>query len=183
VKATNTIVFLGENTLGSHRVLPLLNEITWSRTWETKIEREAAVEKRKTFKQRLISISKAKGMTSEGFYGDIATRPFWTRIWIVQEVVLSRNPIIMFDDHEVLWDNFANSSWILDTIVQDVFPEIGTDPQGLANLKSIHNIREIYKFKNSNYRFVIYWSAFEGRNRQIRETWSMVYLAYSKCLS
>ena len=96
---------------------------------------------------------------------------------------LSRNPIIMFDDHEVLWDNFANSSWILDTIVQDVFPEIGTDPQGLANLKSIHNIREIYKFKNSNYRFVIYWSAFEGRNRQIRETWSMVYLAYSKCLS
>ena len=98
VKATNTIVFLGENTLGSHRVLPL-NEITWSRTWETKIEREAAVEKRKTFKQRLISISKAKGMTSEGFYGDIATRPFWTRIWIVQEVVLSRNPILVKKSH------------------------------------------------------------------------------------
>jgi Heterokaryon incompatibility protein (HET) len=145
VKATRTIVFLGNDTLGTYWNLPILKEITWGQTWETDKERQAGIETKTKFKQRLATTDGVKGMLSEGFYGDIATRPFWTRIWIVQEVVLSRNPIIMFGDHEVPWDGFADSSSILDTVVQDMFPEISTEAHGLANMKAIQIIREIYK--------------------------------------
>jgi hypothetical protein len=102
MKATRTIVFLGDDSLGTHWILPILKEITWSQTWKTDEERQVRIETKTKFQQQLSTTRGVKGMLSEGFYGDIATRPFWTRMWIVQEVVLSRNPIIMFGDHEVL---------------------------------------------------------------------------------
>jgi hypothetical protein len=145
MKATRTIVFLGDDSLGTYWILPILKEITWSQTWKTDEERQARIEAKIKFQQRLSTTRGVKGMLSEGFYGDIATRPFWTRMWIVQEVVLSRNPIIMFGDNEVPWDSFADSSWILDQVVRDIFPEISTELHGLANMKTIQTIREIYK--------------------------------------
>jgi hypothetical protein len=44
VKATRTIVFLGNDTLGTYWNLPILKEITWGQTWETDKERQAGIE-------------------------------------------------------------------------------------------------------------------------------------------
>jgi hypothetical protein len=144
-KATRTIVFLGEESLGPYWILPIIKEITWGRTWDTDEENQIRMARTQQFKNRLATTSGIKGMLSQGFYDDIANRPYWTRVWVVQEVALSRNPIIMFGDKEMPWDDFADAAWILDEIVREIFPEISTESHGLANLKTIQSIRDMSK--------------------------------------
>lgn len=146
-QATRTIVFLGEETVGTRGMLPILEEMTWDQRWgiDEEITTPFSIESKANFKQRLATTSRAEGSLSAGFYDDIAARPFWTRIWIVQEVVLSKNPAIMLGDQEITWDWFADRSSILDSIVQEIFPEISTDSSGLSNLNVIQNIRRLHK--------------------------------------
>lgn len=144
-RATKTIVFLGDETVGTSWILPLLEEITWSQEWTLSGESQAVIEAETKFKQRLASTNQIKGILSNGLYDDIALRPFWTRIWIVQEVVLSKNTTIMIGAHEVSWDWFADRIGILNSIALEIFTAISTEPSGLANLDTIQNIRGLRK--------------------------------------
>jgi hypothetical protein len=40
-------------------------------------------------------------------YLDIATRPYWSRLWIIQECVLGRNVILQRGHHSLDWDSFC----------------------------------------------------------------------------
>jgi hypothetical protein len=55
-------------------------------------------------------------------------RPWFTRLWVIQEVVLSINPYVKCGKVEALWDDFA--AWCLDLEVSGILRWLESDAEG-----------------------------------------------------
>ena len=79
------------------------------RDWEdedgAKLVREARAQLVKT----LSTDKNVQKMLQRGLYDDIAQRPFWFRIWIVQEVAVSPEVVVQCGPDEMRWEDFANA--------------------------------------------------------------------------
>ncbi|KAN0091701.1 Heterokaryon incompatibility protein (HET) domain containing protein [Hyaloscypha variabilis] len=116
----------------------------------------------------------------------IAKRPWWTRVWIVQECLLpEKSPIIQCGGKTLLWDDFFEALWTIQreirhTAVSDVWshPSVvefynsaGISRTefsgGMPLLELLHVMRFEYAEKQRPYSFSMIMHAFLGRKATV----------------
>lgn len=88
--ASTTIVWLGEETEKSAIAMKFVNELSVP-----------------DFQQILVTSDLTREMEDERWQAlgqDIMKRSWWERVWVVQEVALSKNIIVLCGKHSVEWD-------------------------------------------------------------------------------
>lgn len=56
-----------------------------------------------------LSLMSINGISKEELwvlFADLCTDPYWTRTWIIQELLLARQVMIMYGTHSIEWDMF-----------------------------------------------------------------------------
>ncbi|KAH6669027.1 heterokaryon incompatibility protein-domain-containing protein, partial [Halenospora varia] len=81
--ATKSIIYLGESDRESERAIRAL---------------------RQPYPQHY----RAQDRLKDGIVATILQRPWFTRVWVLQELALSQNPIIQCGPHRVKWDKLGN---------------------------------------------------------------------------
>lgn len=107
--ASNTTVWLGEDSLWSGRLFDFLKSIDGTRTWANDAERTTALREDMRLRNQIATDEYVSRIVRWGLYGDIAQRDFWTRIWIVQEVAISVNVVVCCGRDRMGWNQFSDS--------------------------------------------------------------------------
>jgi hypothetical protein len=107
--ASQTVVWLGEDSLPSLRFFDFLKSVDSRRAWEDEDERKVVLQNQIRLQNQLATDKDVQNIVRRGLYGDIAQRDFWTRIWIVQEVAISFKVTIYCGSDRMSWDEFSNS--------------------------------------------------------------------------
>jgi hypothetical protein len=84
--ATQTLIWLGEGTPASDTVITFFNESGRCYATVSALLKDYELHKREW-----------------GCLQDILERPWWSRLWIVQEVIVSRRPLILCGDHSIIF--------------------------------------------------------------------------------
>lgn len=107
--STRTVVWIGEDSLWSHRLFEFLKLVDKSRGWKDDDERKVKVEGEIQFRRQLTIDKDLQKIVRRGLYENIAQRDFWTRIWIVQEVAIASEVIVYCGPDEMSWQDFSKS--------------------------------------------------------------------------
>ena len=110
--AASTIIWLGEETAHTHQALDVIqiaadrygfqstmegyDKFWWPNIPILKDDNEEAQMSLKSMKEKKVR--------------EIYDRPWFTRIWIVQEVILAKNPVIQIGSFELAWRSFINAT-------------------------------------------------------------------------
>jgi len=107
-KARRVLIWLGEATCDTGPVLALLATVA-ARSEEFGLEKEVTSWLRfgKTLKGEFEDVYGLMLTTRQVRLGDILGRPWFTRLWIVQEVVLALEAVLHVGEHELGWDIFT----------------------------------------------------------------------------
>jgi hypothetical protein len=84
-------------------------------------------------------------IVKDGFWLDIAARPFWKRTWVVQEVVLSEKVTVLCGSNRIGWAKLADAAWKLKNATQEVKQSFWDSIPGLTHLEWIDEIKKICK--------------------------------------
>ena len=108
--ARRAVVWLGDETLWSNRLFQFLKSMDKARGWEVGNEKSKTAFKssRAELQWRLSTDQHVQRIVERGLYGDIAQRPFWSRIWIVQEVALASDVVVQCGEDEMSWEDFSS---------------------------------------------------------------------------
>jgi hypothetical protein len=90
-------------------------------------------------------------LTTRGLFGDLLERPFWKRIWIVQEVVLGKSVTIICGPDEIPWQKFLDATWTLSEAFSSNVQNIGRN-SNLGSLGNLINIDSFRALKNPSVR-------------------------------
>jgi hypothetical protein len=107
--STRTVVWLGEDSFWSSRLFEFLKEVEDTRLWKDDNDRITKVKSQKRLLNQLKEDPEVLKLVQRALYEDIAQRDFWTRIWIVQEVVLSSEVKLCCGPNEMTWEKFSGS--------------------------------------------------------------------------
>jgi Heterokaryon incompatibility protein (HET) len=89
--ATRTVVFLGEASELSSPTINFIRSLKMKRQWNSSAEMEEFQHASENLAERVAKDEYLQILTTKGLFGDLLERPFWKRIWIVQEVVLGKS--------------------------------------------------------------------------------------------
>lgn len=107
--SSRTVIWLGEESVRSHRLFEFLKLIDTKRGWDDDDERVLKVQGQIQLQSQLVVDKDIQKTVRKGLYEDIAHRDFWTRIWVVQEVALASEVIVHCGHDEMPWEDFSNS--------------------------------------------------------------------------
>ena len=139
LQALSCVSWLGKGSEGCSRALEVLSDLSLYNL-RTREER--------------FNLMKAnrpnKGSFSIGFWRDLlelVSRPYWTRLWIIQEIALSHNNVsICCGDQKLLWPSFYDA---ITTIFSDIEWIIENASQKYDALGIVdHNIGQLYNSMN-----------------------------------
>ncbi|KAI8317499.1 Heterokaryon incompatibility protein 6, OR allele [Colletotrichum sp. SAR11_240] len=99
-RATNTAIWLGEASEGSDVAIKLLEEVNIRLQFTTEDDIDP-----KEFERRRLPEPKSKDWSA---LWDLLSRPWFTRVWIIQEVILSRDPWVACGDSLITWENLSS---------------------------------------------------------------------------
>jgi hypothetical protein len=109
--ASQTVAYLGPLTSGLQLVLPLFKLIEWDEDRPPWVIRSPTDDRLLNY---LLPLAPdIQGMIMAGLWEDLLERPYWSRIWIVQEIALSANPIIVFGRETIPWKLFEYGTNVL----------------------------------------------------------------------
>lgn len=66
---------------------------------------------------------------------NLITRPYFRRLWIIQEIALSHNAIILCGSHQISWSQFSSGA-----LSRSLLRELGNSAYGSLELQQIHSI-------------------------------------------
>ncbi|KAK8045867.1 hypothetical protein PG996_013931 [Apiospora saccharicola] len=75
---------------------------------------------------------------------DMLQREWWTRVWIIQELCLSKNPVLLIGRREVDWDDFSKKLAFLSqawNLVRNIGPDRALGSNILINSRALIAIR------------------------------------------
>ena len=111
------VVWLGEETYWTARVFEFLKAMDKARGWGTGNEdsKRAFRKSSAELQEKLSTDETVQRIVEKGLYGDIAQRPFWSRIWIVQEVAVAYDVLVQCGTDVMGWEDFSNAvcKWFL----------------------------------------------------------------------
>ncbi|KAG9500958.1 hypothetical protein J7337_006639 [Fusarium musae] len=94
---------------------------------------------------------------------DIYTRPWFGRVWMLQEVALSRNPRVVIGHHETLWDSIGDTAGLVNMSgaligLFTVGSESETAPliYSLVHAAGLHVTRQWLQDKDSRYKEALF---------------------------
>ncbi|KAF0319297.1 heterokaryon incompatibility protein [Colletotrichum asianum] len=99
-RATNTAIWLGEASEGSDVAIKLLEEVNIRLQFTTEDDIDP-----KEFERMRLPEPKSKDWSA---LWDLLSRPWFTRVWIIQEVILSRDPWVACGDSLITWENLSS---------------------------------------------------------------------------
>lgn len=109
--ARRVVVWLGDETYWSNRLFVFLRSMDKARGWVPGNEdSEKAFRRSRAELQKTLSTDQdVRRIVERGLYGDLAQCPFWSRIWIVQEVAVAPDVLVQCGTDEVSWVDFSNA--------------------------------------------------------------------------
>ncbi|OBT67663.1 hypothetical protein VE03_03431 [Pseudogymnoascus sp. 23342-1-I1] len=147
--ATRTVVWLGGESFWSLKLFEYLKSTTFKKGWDNEGERQLVIESQLQVQDQLATDEHVQKIIKRGLYNDLAQRPFWKRIWIVQEVVLASQVTILCGPDEMAWSSFALAIWNIDQIINVAMPSYNPAIGGLLNLETIDCLREIRNLRST----------------------------------
>ncbi|KAF5253427.1 hypothetical protein FANTH_1744 [Fusarium anthophilum] len=93
---------------------------------------------------------------------DIYTRPWFGRVWMLQEVALSRNPKVLIGHHEIAWDSVGDTAGLINmsgALIGLFTVGSGTETApliySLVHAAGLHVTRQWAQDKNSRYKEIL----------------------------
>ncbi|EQB47438.1 heterokaryon incompatibility protein [Colletotrichum gloeosporioides Cg-14] len=99
-RATNTAIWLGEASEGSDVAIKLLEEVNIRLQFTTEDDIDP-----KEFERMRLPAPESKDWSA---LWDLLSRQWFTRVWIIQEVILSRDPWVACGDSLITWENLSS---------------------------------------------------------------------------
>lgn len=110
-KASKVLIWLGEAADGSDAVMKVLTHGLTKRPafarWVDKLKNTPERPRMYKFKRRWEDNLKDWDFTHHFLL--LCQRPYWTRTWVVQEIVLAKELVVHCGSYFVTWDQFSNS--------------------------------------------------------------------------
>lgn len=167
--ARETIVWLGEGTPAAERAMPKLEAMAGPTAGAE--ERILDWGRTQTFGDAFVADNEEQlarnglpPMTSNDWtdIGDIVSRAWFGRVWIIQEVALSRNPTILIGPHALPWSTLGNAALIvLGSNAMTALYGLDNGGQnhklveGLVFASNLHTLREWCRGDESPFKDVI----------------------------
>jgi hypothetical protein len=149
--ATRTVVFLGEASELSTPTINFIKSLKIKWQWNSSVEMEEFQRAGQNLAERVATDEHLQILTTKGLFGDLLERPFWKRIWIVQEVVLGRSVTIICGPDEIPWQEFLDATWTLSEAFSSDVQNIGRN-SNLGSLGNLINIDSFRALKDPNVR-------------------------------
>ncbi|KAF9880376.1 heterokaryon incompatibility protein [Colletotrichum karsti] len=106
-RALNTAIWMGDTSDGSDAAVKLLDDINIRLQFTTEDDIDTEEFER-------LRLPKPESEEWKALW-DFLSRPWFTRVWIIQEVILSRDPWVVCGDSIMVWENLAGACMQLRT--------------------------------------------------------------------
>ncbi|KAL5324670.1 hypothetical protein ACEPPN_009218 [Leptodophora sp. 'Broadleaf-Isolate-01'] len=114
-QAKTVLCWIGEEKNQTHNAFRIISSI--AEAFHVKIPgtEESFVEAGKPFPEIVLDEDLVDEIQGDGWLAvvDVFTRPYFGRIWVVQEIVLSKNAVIICGSNQIPWRDFLNVSKVI----------------------------------------------------------------------
>ncbi|KAH7370371.1 heterokaryon incompatibility protein-domain-containing protein [Rhexocercosporidium sp. MPI-PUGE-AT-0058] len=110
-RASKVVVWLGDSTLASRAAFSLVRAVDFGDgTFWNKKENQGPVSfSQNALDELQILLNRRSSLVGlQGIISDIASRPWWTRVWVIQEAAVARSIVVRCGDDEMSWWLFSN---------------------------------------------------------------------------
>lgn len=147
--AFETIIWLGTATENTSRAIEIMQEI--AKGAEAKIiewgKKQAYGDAFIADDPEMLKRNGLPGLTADDWMalGDIYTRAWFGRTWMIQEVALSRNPTVLIGHHEIPWDAVGDTAGLINMsgALVGLF-SISSDSQPVSLIQSIIHASDLH---------------------------------------
>ncbi|KAK0124903.1 hypothetical protein ONS96_008781 [Cadophora gregata f. sp. sojae] len=122
-RASKVVVWLGESTMASKASFSLIRKLDFgsSSFWEQKENQGPVSLSQDALGGLQTLLNRRSSLTGlRGIINDIASRPWWTRVWVIQEAAVARSIVVRCGDDEMPWWLFSNALSAIATLAPDL---------------------------------------------------------------
>ncbi|PVH83556.1 HET-domain-containing protein [Cadophora sp. DSE1049] len=122
-RASKVVVWLGESTMASKAAFALIRTVDFGdgSFWEQKENQGPASFSHDALGGLQMLLNRRSSLAGlRGIIIDIASRPWWTRVWVIQEAAVARSIVVRCGDDEMPWWLFSNALSAIATLAPDL---------------------------------------------------------------
>ncbi|KAL5325717.1 hypothetical protein ACEPPN_006847 [Leptodophora sp. 'Broadleaf-Isolate-01'] len=122
-RASKVVVWLGESTLASRAAFSLIRAVDFGDVefWKQKENQGPVSFSHDALDELQMLLNRRSSLTGlQGIISDIASRPWWTRVWVIQEAAVARSTVVRCGNDEMSWWLFSNVLSAIATLAPDL---------------------------------------------------------------
>lgn len=111
-QAKTVLCWIGEEKRNTHNAFRIISNIAAAFKITIPTIRESFIKAGLTFPEIVLDEDLVDEIHGDGWLAvvDVFTRPYFGRIWVVQEIVLSQDAVIIYGSNQIPWRDFLNVS-------------------------------------------------------------------------
>lgn len=107
---------------------------------------------------------------------DVLSRPWFRRLWVVQELVVSRRPFVQCGHRRISWNDFCETVFFYPRIYDSVSVGNLQEYNNLNNVRDLHLARSSYLRSHNLSHFLPSWALPEELQHKSKSSWSIIKL-------
>ena len=122
-RASKVVVWLGESTVASKAAVALIRKVDFGdgSFWEQKENQGPVAFSQDALGGLQMLLNRRSSLVGlRGIINDIASRPWWTRVWVIQEAAVARSIVVRCGSEEMPWWLFCNALSAIATLAPDL---------------------------------------------------------------
>ncbi|KAH7417920.1 heterokaryon incompatibility protein-domain-containing protein [Cadophora sp. MPI-SDFR-AT-0126] len=122
-RASKVVVWLGESSMASKAAFSLIQSIDFGdgAFWDQQQNQGPVSFSHDALSGLQMLLNRRSSLAGlQGIIHDIASRPWWTRVWVIQEAAVAQSIIVRCGDDEMPWWLFSNALSAIATLAPDL---------------------------------------------------------------